>query len=129
MNVKAILSVGIEKYELVHLDFSVEQAVDDKMQPQHEVYGGFFELEIAQQINALTYKWMVNNFEQRDGKIDFKDEGGQTMHTIHFTKGYCVNYRQQVSATGNQSLTTWLTISAGKVMFNNIELDNNWVKN
>lgn len=129
MNVKAILSVGFEEYELVHLDFSVEQAVDDKMQPQHEVYGGIFEMELSQQISPIMYKWMVNNWEQRDGKIDFKDEGGQTMNTVHFNKGYCINYRQQVSAIGSKSLTTWITISAGKVVFNGIELDNNWVKN
>ena len=72
---------------------------------------------------------MVNNCQQRDGKIEFKDEGGQTMKTVYFNKAYCVNYRQQVSTTGSQSLTTWLMISAGKVVFNDIELDNNWVRN
>ena len=109
MNLKAIISVGIEQYELMNLEFSVDQAVDHKMQPQHEVYAGTFEMELSQQISPLMYKWMVTHWEQRDGKIDFKDEGGQTMNTIHFTKAYCVNYRQQVSSTGTESLTTCLT--------------------
>ncbi|RAJ31146.1 type VI secretion system tube protein TssD [Pedobacter cryoconitis] len=129
MNVKAVLSVGMEEYELMELEFGVEQAVDHKLQPQHEVYGGVFQMELSQQVSAIMYKWMVNNWEQKDGQIDFRDEGGQNMNTIYFKNAYCINYRQQVSATGTQSLTTWITITAGKILFNNIELDNNWVKN
>lgn len=40
MNVKAILTVGFEEYELTNLEFTVEQAVDHKMQPQHEARAG-----------------------------------------------------------------------------------------
>lgn len=129
MNLIAILVVGIEEYELANLDFSIDQAIDHKMQPQHEVYGGIFEVELSRQVSPILYKWMVNHWEQRDGRIDFRDEGGQNMNTIYFEKAYCVNYRQQVSATGTESLTTWITITAGKISFNTIELDNNWVKN
>lgn len=71
---------------------------------------------------------MTNNWEQRDGNLTFKDEGGQTMNAIYFKNAYCVNYVQVVSATGSQSLVTKLAITASKIEQNGIEVDNYWIK-
>ena len=124
---------GIPEREVQKCFYELRRSVDQKGRPSSITQGGIITVETVSSDgdNALS-SWMVNSYQEADGKIEFLDEKKANLKTVEFKKGRCIGYSERfdktpdVSQPDKPSMTLTLTISAEIIDISGAEHDNKW---
>lgn len=116
-------------YILEEFDLDFQQDVNDKSQPDGNVYGGLLTLTISEEPKEVLFKWMMNTLEKQDGEIRFLTNNGKITEgaamQIAFKDAYCISFQQVMSPQGAGMLTTFL-VSPRHLQIDKEVFENRW---
>jgi hypothetical protein len=123
----AKIEVGGKSYEVLSVNFSVGQMVDEKGQPVSNVHAGNIFVQVETTPDTILTAWMANAFEKKDGNITFyKRDAESKMRTVSWVNGYCVGYSESFNQMDTKPMVISINISAEKVTIQDVEIDNRW---
>lgn len=116
-----------KKYILEEFDIDFRQDINEKNQPDSEVYGGLITITISEPPSENLTAWMMNLQEKRDGEFRFLVNSAKIVEgaalQISFKEAYCVSYQKVIHPIGAGLLTT-LIISPKTIKIGNEEFEN-----
>ncbi|RIV25435.1 hypothetical protein DYU11_09050 [Fibrisoma montanum] len=124
---------GLADTEVQKCFYELRRSVDQKGRPSSITQGGIITVEIvsSDQDSGLA-GWMVNSFQEEDGKIEFQDINESTLKTVEFKKARCIGYSERFDKTPDPSnpdkpaMTLTLTMSAEDITISGATHKNNW---
>lgn len=128
MSFHAQLTVQDEVFTLLHLSWTIGQHTDELGRPSAYVHGGTLEIELDAQPSEVLHFWAVSDTKRFDGVIDvFEPDSPVVRDRLMFFDASCVLLGKQFQdAHSSQGMTMRLTISANKLQFKEMTLDNKW---
>ena len=128
MSFNVQLIVQDEIFRVRQFNWSFSQETDELGRADSNVQGGSIEIEIEAQPNAVLHFWAANHTKRFDGVVTVSEDDRATVRDrLEFFDTYCVmlsKHFQDASAT--ESMTMRLTLSANKLRFAEVEIDNRW---
>ena len=123
----AKLKVDNAEYNILKLDYAIEQAADDSGLPNERSQAGIIHVTIESTKNTDFIAWALSNRALKNGDIIlYNRDAVSTFRRIEFHKAYCLKFRELFDAIDNKALMSELTISAKKISFKDIDHTNNW---
>lgn len=114
--IKILFNCDDELLEVIELNYSFKQDVDDIGQPSGKVTGGLIEIKLPFTRNEKWYAWMIDSTMKKDGVLIFMDANGQSKKRLIFKDAYCLAYKANFEAYSNEQIkenaTEVLTIIA-----------------
>lgn len=130
MAFKAKLKVGGKEVNILDLSYSLKQETDATGRPSSITRGGKITLSIESTGDTTFFEWMCNNFERKDGSIQFvKRDSDATLKELNFKEGYLIEYAESFDSTGDNPVAEKFTISAREISLGTGTHTNEWVKN
>ena len=128
MSFNAQFIVQDETFRVRQLSWGVSQQTDVLGQPDARVQGGGIEIELDAQPSAVLHFWAADDTKRFDGEVTvFEDDRATVRDRLEFFDAHCVAFGkhfQNASAAG--AMTMRLTLSANKIRFAELEVDNRW---
>ncbi len=128
MSFKAQLSLGGQKFDVLHCDYAFTRDVDAKGRPSSGIYGGSVNINIESTDDTSVLESMINNvYKAQGGTITFqkRDEDAK-MKELTFEDGYITAYNESLDVIGSNPMSISFTISARKLKVGNAEHENDW---
>ena len=124
---------GLADTEVQKCFYELRRTVDQKGRPSSITQGGVITVEIVSSDGDQGLaEWMVNSFQDYDGKIEFQDITESTLKTVEFKKARCIGYSERFDKTPDPSnpdkpaMTLTLTMSSEDILISGAEHKNNW---
>lgn len=128
MSFKSKLKVGGKELNILNASYDLHQEVDASGRPSSVTRGGTINLTVESTGDSFFFEWMTNNFERKDGSIQYvKRDTDAKLKEMNFKEGYLVKYREAFDATDGAPLTETFTISAKEISCGGGEHINEWV--
>lgn len=128
MSFKSKLKVGGKELNILNASYDLHQEVDATGRPSSVTRGGRIHLTIESTGDSFFFEWMTNNFERKDGVIQYvKRDTDAKLKELNFSEGYLVKYKESFDSTGNNPLIESFTISAKEISCGGGEHVNEWV--
>lgn len=128
MSFKSKLKVGGKELNILHASYDLHQEVDATGRPSSVTRGGTINLTVEATGDSFFFEWMTNNFERKDGSIQYvKRDTDAKLKEMNFKEGYLVKYKETFDAVGNNPLVETFTISAKEIAIGSGEHINEWV--
>ncbi len=128
MSFKAELVVQGQTFAVRHFQWAIRQHTDELGRPDARVHGGTLELELAAQPSELLEHWALNDTHRLDGMVIVLEPDSPTVRDkVKFFGAYCVGFEknfQDAHAVGG--MTMRLSLSANKLQYDEVEIDNKW---
>jgi hypothetical protein len=116
MAFKAKLKINGKEVNVLECNYDLSQEVDATGRPSSVTRGGRIRLTIESTGDSSFFEWMVNNYERRNGTINFlKRDTEAKMKQLKFTEGYMVKYQENFDHTNGKPLSESFTISAREI--------------
>ncbi len=130
MAFKAKLKVGGKELNILDLSYSLRQETDATGRPSSITRGGKLTMTTESTGDTTLFEWMCNNFERKDGTIQFiKRDSDATLKELNFKEGYLIEYAESFDSTGENPVAEKFTISAREISMGTGTHTNEWVKN
>lgn len=130
MSFKAKLKVAGKEVNVLDLSYSLRQETDATGRPSSITRGGKLTMTIESTGDTAFFEWMCNNFERKDGSIQYiKRDTDATLKELSFKEGYLIDYSERFDSTGENPITETFTISAREISLGTGTHTNEWVKN
>ena len=113
-----------KKYDIDDFSIQLNQAIDYKKQPQHEIMGGSMSLTMEQTADDNLYTWAKISTLKKNGEIIFSTDLGITVLKITFENAYCTELISEINASSGACIS--LKIDPQKISMNGIEHNNYW---
>ncbi|MFD2909846.1 type VI secretion system tube protein TssD [Flavobacterium ardleyense] len=128
MSFKSKLKVGGKELNVLSASYDLNQEVDASGRPSSVTRGGTIFLTVESTGDSFFFEWMTNNFERKDGSIQYvKRDTDAKLKELVFKEGYLVKYKESFDATGSNPLIETFTISAKEISMGGGEHVNEWV--
>ena len=128
MSFKSKLKVGGKELNILNASYDLHQEVDASGRPSSVTRGGTIYLTVESTGDSFFFEWMNNNFERKDGSIQYvKRDTDAKLKELNFKEGYLIKYKEQFDATGTNPLVETFTISAKEISMGGGEHINEWV--
>lgn len=128
MSFKSKLKVGGKELNILNASYDLHQEVDASGRPSSVTRGGTIYLTVESTGDSFFFEWMTNNFERKDGSIQYvKRDTDAKLKELNFKEGYLIKYKEQFDATGTNPLVETFTISAKEISMGGGEHINEWV--
>ena len=128
MSFKSKLKVGGKELNVLSASYDLNQEVDASGRPSSVTRGGTIFLTVESTGDSFFFEWMTNNFERKDGSIQYvKRDTDAKLKELVFKEGYLVKYKESFDATGSNPLIETFTISAKEISMGGGEHINEWV--
>ena len=127
MSFKSKLKVGGKELNILNATYDLYQDIDATGRPSSVTRGGTITLTVESTGDSFFFEWMTNNFERKDGSIQYvmRDTDAK-LKEMTFKEGYLVKYNEKFDATGDNPLVETFTISAKEFSSGNAEHINEW---
>ncbi|HEX8268455.1 MAG TPA: type VI secretion system tube protein TssD [Flavobacterium sp.] len=128
MSFKSKLKVGGKELNILNASYDLHQEIDASGRPSSVTRGGTINLTVESTGDSFFFEWMTNNFERKDGSIQYvKRDTDAKLKEMNFKEGYLVKYREEFDATDGNPLVETFTISAKEISCGGGEHINEWV--
>ncbi|KIX21667.1 phage tail protein [Flavobacterium sp. 316] len=128
MSFKSKLKVGGKELNILDASYDLFQEVDASGRPSSVTRGGTINLTVESTGDSFFFEWMTNNFERKDGSIQYvKRDTDAKLKELNFKEGYLIKYKESFDATGTNPLVETFTISAKEISMGGGEHINEWV--
>jgi len=128
MSFKSKLSVGGKELNILNASYDLYQEVDATGRPSSITRGGTINLTVESTGDSFFFEWMTNNFERKDGSIQYvKRDTDAKLKEMNFKEGYLVKYTENFDAENGSPLTETFTISAKEIGCGGGQHINEWV--
>lgn len=128
MSFKSKLKVGGKELNILNASYDLHQEVDASGRPSSVTRGGTIYLTVESTGDSFFFEWMTNNFERKDGSIQYvKRDTDAKLKELNFKEGYLIKYKETFDATGSNPLVETFTISAKEISMGGGEHINEWV--
>ncbi|MEM6805300.1 MAG: type VI secretion system tube protein TssD [Bacteroidota bacterium] len=130
MSFKAALVLGGKEYQILNVNFSVNQNTDYRSgKPSTEVMPGSISMEI--ELDGENIKdfwiWSVDSKMKKSGSIKFfKFDEDASMFELAFEDGFCTGFSAQMSAVSSSPMTVNLTVSSRVLDIDGAGIDLTW---
>jgi hypothetical protein len=129
MAFKAKLKVAGKEVNILDLSYSLKQETDATGRPSSITRGGKITMSVESTGDTTFFEWMCNNFERKDGSIQFvKRDSDATLKELNFKEGYLIEYAESFDSTGDNPVAEKFTISAREISLGSGTHTNEWVK-
>jgi len=125
-NISVEFVLDRESYEVEQFKIGFSQPVDYKGKPQSETLGGQMMIILQQTIPESFYAWNIKN-THKDGFVVFKTKRSGTVLRIAFFDAKCISLHRTIAI--GRGVESTIIISPSRVLINEIEHDNFWIKN
>lgn len=128
MSFKAQLVVQDEIFTLRHFSWALSQQTDVLGRPDARVQGGTVEIELDAQPSAVLAFWATDDTKRFDGVVNvFEADSESVRDQVQFFDAHCVALSKHFQdAHAAQGMTMRLTLSANKLQYAEMEIDNHW---
>lgn len=127
MSFKAKFLVSGQEYNVLKCQYDLFQETDDTGRPSSVTRGGKIKITVESTADTTLSDWMFNNFERKDGSIQFlKRDTDSKAKELKFKEGYLVNYLENFDSSGKNPMTESIIISARTISIGNGEHINEW---
>jgi predicted RNA-binding protein with TRAM domain len=128
MSFKSKLKVGGKELNILNASYDLHQEIDATGRPSSVTRGGTINLTIESTGDSFFFEWMTNNFERKDGSIQYvKRDTDAKLKELNFKEGYLVKYNETFDAGDGNPLVETFTISAKEISMGGGEHVNEWV--
>lgn len=128
MSFKSKLKVGGKELNILDASYDLFQEIDASGRPSSVTRGGTINLTVESTGDSFFFEWMTNNFERKDGSIQYvKRDTDAKLKELNFKEGYLIKYKESFDATGTNPLVETFTISAKEISMGGGEHINEWV--
>jgi hypothetical protein len=128
MSFKSKLKVGGKELNILNASYDLHQEIDASGRPSSVTRGGTINLTVESTGDSFFFEWMTNNFERKDGSIQYvKRDTDAKLKEMNFKEGYLVKYKEEFDATDSNPLVETFTISAKEISCGGGEHINEWV--
>jgi len=128
MSFKSKLKVGGKELNILNASYDLHQEIDASGRPSSVTRGGTISLTVESTGDSFFFEWMTNNFERKDGSIQYvKRDTDAKLKELNFKEGYLVKYKEEFDATDANPLVETFTISAKEISSGGGEHVNEWV--
>lgn len=129
MAFEAELSLGGDKYRLLHCSYALTREVDATGRPSSSNRGGTVSFEVESTESSKLWGWMVDQFSTKDGSVIFKKrDSNSKMKELKWEKGYIVQFSESFDANGENPMTIHFVVSAQKITCGDATHENPWPK-
>lgn len=127
MSFKAKLQVEGKNYNVLQVQYGLNQLTDVTGRPSAITRGGLIALTVESTADSFLFEWMSNNFERKNGSLVFvKRDADATLKELKFEEAYIVRYGESFDAIGKYALLESITISAKNIKMGYGEHLNDW---
>ena len=128
MSFKAVLVVEEESFSVLRFEWAFSQQTDELGRPTSRVEGGILRLELDAPPSELLSQWAHSNNKQLDGVLNiYEADRASVRDQVKFFAAHCVQFSKHFQdAHATQGLILKLTLSANKLRFGELEVDNRW---
>lgn len=128
MSFKSKLKVGGKELNILNASYDLHQEIDATGRPSSVTRGGTINLTVESTGDSFFFEWMTNNFERKDGSIQYvKRDTDAKLKELIFKEGYLVKYNEKFDAQDGNPLVETFTISAKEISMGGGEHINEWV--
>jgi len=128
MSFKSKLKVGGKELNILSASYDLHQEIDATGRPSSVTRGGTINLTVESTGDSFFFEWMTNNFERKDGSIQYvKRDTDAKLKEMNFKEGYLVKYNETFDAGDHSPLVETFTISAKEISCGGGEHVNDWV--
>lgn len=128
MSFKSKLKVGGKELNILNASYDLHQEIDATGRPSSVTRGGTINLTVESTGDSFFFEWMTNNFERKDGSIQYvKRDTDAKLKEMNFKEGYLVKYKETFDAADGSPLVESFTISAKEISCGGGEHVNEWV--
>ncbi|SDD98584.1 type VI secretion system tube protein TssD [Niabella drilacis] len=116
MSFYAILKISGKTYNVLSAAYDFKKSVDQYGKPRVGTDGGLISLTIESALDTTFIKWVLSPTMTQEGEIIFmKRDTKAAMRRVQFTNGYCLNYSETFTGSGENPMTISLLISCSKM--------------
>lgn len=128
MSFLAKLEMGSKEYNILTVEYDLQQPMDQNHRPNGATKGGLIQIMIETGTSdAELLEWAFKNELKKDGKIVFyRRDANSQMKTIKFKDAFCVYFKEIFTADGKNPMVTRMTISARELTVSNMSIKNTW---
>ena len=128
MSFKSKLKVGGKELNILSVSYDLHQEIDATGRPSSVTRGGTIRLTVESTGDSFFFEWMTNNFERKDGSIQYvKRDTDAKLKELNFKEGYLVKYNETFDAADGSPLVETFTISAKELSMGGGAHVNEWV--
>ncbi len=128
MSFKSKLKVGGKELNVLSVSYDLHQEIDATGRPSSVTRGGTINLTIESTGDSFFFEWMTNNFERKDGSVQYvKRDTDAKLKELNFKEGYLVKYNETFDAKDGNPLVETFTISAKELSMGGGAHVNEWV--
>ncbi|WP_306353360.1 type VI secretion system tube protein TssD [Flavobacterium sp. '19STA2R22 D10 B1'] len=128
MSFASKLKLDGKEMNILYASYDLHQEVDQTGRPSSVTRGGQIKLIVESTNDSFFFEWMTNNFERKDGSIQYiKRDTDAKLKELMFKEAYMVNYEEEFDAKGENPLVESFTISAREINFGTGGHVNLWV--
>jgi hypothetical protein len=129
MSFKAVLELDGQKFNIMEMNISFNQRIDQTGKPVANPEGGMINLSIETSVSTSVFlNWMILPDAKKSGVIKFtkRDDEG-SLKTIEFSDAFCVNYNEVFTSVGKTPMITHITITSKKIKSGESTMDKEWL--
>ncbi|WP_300596661.1 type VI secretion system tube protein TssD [Niabella sp.] len=116
MSFSAILKISGKTYNVLSAAYDFRKSTDQYGKPRVGTDGGMISLTIESSLDTLFVKWILSPTMTQEGEIIFmKRDTKAAMRRVRFSNGYCMNYSETFTGSGENPMTIGLLISCSKM--------------
>lgn len=127
MSFLAKLILGSTEYNVLNVEYAINQSVDVHNRPNGRPRGGIIEMTLESGSNHDLIQWVVNANMVKNGKIEFyRRDANSSMKTVEFKDGFCIFLKEIFISDGVNPMVTKITISSRELSILNVTIQNTW---
>jgi len=116
MSFYAILKISGKTYNVLSAAYDFKKSVDQYGKPRVGTDGGLISLTIESSLDTMFVKWTLSPTMTQEGEIIFmKRDTKAAMRRVQFSNGYCLNYSETFTGSGENPMTIGILISCSKM--------------
>jgi hypothetical protein len=130
MSFLAKLEIDSELMNVLDFHISLKQNTDSAGSVSGSVNYCVINMTIESTKSNFIFDWMVNNFQQKNGKVTFfRRDTISKMRELEFKYAYCFSYDEFFESENKNPMRIKFSISAQEVKMNGTSYTRNWPKN
>lgn len=127
MSFLAKLKIENVEYNVLSLDWNIEQSFDDTGLPIERTQAGQIKVTYESTKDTEIISWALSNRGLKNGELTlYNRDSVSTFRKIEFRDAYCVNFNEKFDNINNKPLLSEILISARELIIKDAKHVNNW---
>ena len=121
------LKIDNIEYNVLMLDYSIEQSDDGTGLPNERTQAGKILVRIESNKGTELHEWAMSNKALKNGElILYNRDSVSTFRKVEFKGAYCLKFREQFDSNDDQPLFSEILISARELDVKGAKFVNDW---